>query len=46
GLQPGVYDVRVAFVNPVTRASALNLAIAGRDVQGRYLIGEIVVQNP
>ena len=39
----GKYDLRLAFVDPVTQQPALALAIVGRDEQGRYLIGQVNV---
>jgi hypothetical protein len=42
-LRPGIYDLRIAFVDPATNQPALALAIAGQDTQGRYLIGPVTV---
>jgi hypothetical protein len=37
----GAYNLTVAFIDPVSQQPILNLAIAGRDAQGRYLIGPV-----
>lgn len=42
-LPAGIYDLRVAFVDPETQKAVLHLAIAGEDKQGHYLIGAIRV---
>ncbi len=39
----GAYDLRLAFVDPVSGQPVLTLAIAGRDTQGRYVIGPVKV---
>ncbi len=42
-LPPAVYDLRLAFVDPDTRQPVLNLAIEGRDSNGRYQIGPVQI---
>ena len=42
-LAPGRYPVRVALLDPATRRPAIQLAIAGRQTDGWYQVGEIVV---
>jgi hypothetical protein len=42
-LQPGTYDIRLAFVHPDTQQPALSLAIDGQDAQGYYNPGSIHV---
>ncbi|HXV42638.1 MAG TPA: DUF4832 domain-containing protein, partial [Anaerolineae bacterium] len=42
-LPAGQYDLRVAFIDPVSEEPALTLAITGQDKQGRYLIGPVNV---
>ena len=43
-LAPGTYGVRVALLDPTTRQPAIRLAIAGRQQDGWYQVGEIVVE--
>jgi hypothetical protein len=43
-LAPGTYAVRVALLDPTTRQPAIRLAIAGRQQDGWYQVGEIVVE--
>jgi hypothetical protein len=43
-LAPGRYPLRVALLDPATRRPAIQLAIAGRQADGWYQVGEIVVQ--
>ena len=45
-LPPGRYDLRLAFVDPETGRPVLNLAIEGRDENGRYQIGPVEVTGP
>ena len=42
-LAPGRYPLRVGLLDPVTRRPAIQLAIAGRQTDGWYQVGEIVV---
>jgi hypothetical protein len=42
-LPTGPYDLRLAFIDRTTQQPILSLAIAGRDEQGRYLIGPVDV---
>lgn len=42
-LPAGPVYLRLAFVDPATRQPVLNLAMDGRDEQGRYLIGAVEV---
>jgi len=42
-LAPGRYSGRVALGAPATRRPAIQLAIAGRQTDGWYQVGEIVV---
>ena len=42
-LAPGRYPVRVALLDPETRRPAIRLAIAGRQDDGWYQVGEIVI---
>ena len=42
-LAPGRYPVRVGLLDPATRRPAIQLAIAGRQTDGWYQVGEIVV---
>jgi len=42
-LKPGKYRVRVALLDPATRKPAIKLAIAGRQDDGWYDLGEITV---
>jgi hypothetical protein len=42
-LAPGRYAVRVALLDPTTRLPAIRLAIAGRQQDGWYRVGEITV---
>jgi hypothetical protein len=42
-LPPGDYTLRVAFIDPTNNESALALAIAGQDQQGRYQIGPVKI---
>ncbi len=42
----GTYDLRLAFVDPANGQPILALAIAGRDTQGRYVIGPVKVLAP
>jgi hypothetical protein len=42
-LAPGRHPVRVALLDPVTRRPAIRLAIAGRQDDGWYRLGEIVI---
>ena len=42
-LAPGRYPVRVALLDPETRLPAIRLAIAGRQNDGWYEVGEIVI---
>ena len=42
-LAPGRYSLRVALLDPATRRPAIQLAIAGRQTDGWYQVGEIVV---
>jgi len=44
GLKPGAYRVRVALLDPRTGRPAIKLAIAGRQPDGWYDLGEIVVE--
>jgi hypothetical protein len=41
----GEYALRMAFVDRFSGEPALNLAIAGRDEQGHYVIGPVEVVN-
>lgn len=41
----GFYDVRIAFVDPTTSQPTLNLAIEGRDDNGRYQIGQVQIKE-
>ena len=41
----GFYDVRIAFVDPNTSQPILNLAIEGRDENGRYQIGQVQIKE-
>jgi hypothetical protein len=43
-LAPGHYAVRVALLDPTTRLPAIRLAIAGRQQDGWYQVGEITVE--
>ena len=43
-LAPGRYALRVALLDPATRWPAIQLAIAGRQPDGWYRVGEIVVE--
>jgi Domain of unknown function (DUF4832)/Beta-galactosidase len=43
-LAPGRYPLRVALLDPVTRRPAIRLAITGRQDDGWYQVGEIVVE--
>jgi hypothetical protein len=43
-LAPGRYPLRVGLLDPVTRSPAIQLAIAGRQPDGWYQVGEIVVE--
>ncbi len=43
-LAPGRHPVRVALLDPVTRRPAIRLAIAGRQDDGWYQVGEIVIE--
>ena len=42
-LAPGRYPLRVALLDPRTRLPAIRLAIAGRQDDGWYQVGEIVI---
>jgi len=42
-LTPGRYPLRVALLDPVTRKPAIRLAIEGRQDDGWYKVGEIVI---
>jgi hypothetical protein len=42
-LKPGKYRLRVALLDPRTRTPAIRLAIAGRQSDGWYDLGEINV---
>ena len=42
-LKPGSYRLRVALLDPVTRMPAIQLAIAGRQSDGWYDLGDITV---
>jgi hypothetical protein len=42
-LAPGRYPLRVALLDPATRLPAIQLAIAGRQPDGWYQLGEIIV---
>jgi Domain of unknown function (DUF4832)/Beta-galactosidase len=44
-LEPGVYRVRVAMLDPRTQMPAIRLAIAGRQPDGWYDLGEIQVEG-
>jgi hypothetical protein len=41
----GDYDLTVAFIDPASQKPILNLAIAGRDEQGRYFIGPVNISR-
>ena len=43
-LKPGKYRVRVALLDPHTRKPAIRLAIAERQEDGWYNMGEITVE--
>jgi hypothetical protein len=43
GVKPGKYRLRVALIDPQTRTPAIRLAIAGRESDGWYDLGEIAV---
>jgi len=43
-LEPGRYPLRVALLDPITQRPAIQLAIAGRQADGWYQVGEIVVR--
>jgi hypothetical protein len=43
-LAPGRYPLRVGLLDPATRRPAIQLAITGRQPDGWYQVGEIVVQ--
>ena len=43
-LAPGRYPLRLALLDPVTRRPAIRLAIAGRQDDGWYQVGEIAVE--
>jgi len=43
-LKPGKYRVRIALLDPRTRTPAIRLAIAGRQDDGWYDLGEITVE--
>ena len=43
-LAPGRYPLRVALLDPTTRRPAIRLAIAGRQDDGWYQVGEIMVE--
>jgi uncharacterized protein DUF4832/glycosyl hydrolase family 42 (putative beta-galactosidase) len=43
-LAPGRYRLRVALLDPATRRPAIQLAITGRQADGWYQVGEIVVE--
>ena len=45
-LQPGRYNLAVALLDPYTEEVAVNLAIEGRDSQGRYNLSDITIENP
>ena len=46
-LPVGLYDLRIAFVDDNTHQPVLNLAIAGRDSNGRYQIGPVqIIDEP
>lgn len=42
-LKPGKYRLRVALLDPQTRTPAIRLAIAGRQSDGWYDLGDITV---
>lgn len=44
-LSPGTYRVRVAMLDPRTRVPAIHLAIAGRQPDGWYDLGEIQLEG-
>ncbi|AUX25651.1 uncharacterized protein SOCEGT47_062000 [Sorangium cellulosum] len=44
GLAPGTYALRLALVDPRTRAPAIRLAIEGREPDGWYRLGTIEVE--
>lgn len=44
-LPPGRYQLRMALVDPTTGEPAVRLAIQGQDAQGRYSLGEVVVEG-
>jgi hypothetical protein len=41
----GDYNLTVAFIDPASQKPILNLAIAGRDDQGRYFIGPVNISR-
>jgi hypothetical protein len=45
-LPEGVYDVRVAMLDPRSGKPAVRFAIAGRDADGWYSEGQIQVSKP
>jgi hypothetical protein len=44
-LPVGLYDLRLAFVDPDSGQPALDLAIKGKDSNGRYQIGQVQIKN-
>jgi hypothetical protein len=43
-LKPGKYRLRVALLDPATHVPAIQLAIAGRQSDGWYDLGDITVE--
>jgi hypothetical protein len=43
-LPAGRYQLKIALVDPITGEPAVQLAIEGRDSEGRYSLGEVTVQ--
>ena len=44
-LPVGLYDLRIAFIDPDSGQPALDLAINGKDSNGRYQIGQVRIKN-
>jgi hypothetical protein len=45
GIPPGEYDLDIALLDPASMEPRVNLAIAGRKVDGWYTLGKIKVQQ-
>ncbi len=42
-VSPGTYDLRLAFVDPISQQPILNLPLTGQDEAGWYLIGPVEI---